>query len=206
MPRPHYRLRLNNAQEAELRSFIQTCLLERPYKLWARRRAQALLALHEGKTIAQIARQSLASERSVRNWIKNFQQCGLAGLTGKLRGRQLTRKSRASPPTPPPLAPAGPTKFRFVPPQGEPISADQPIMTPAQVASYLNLSRYTVHRLVRQGKLPGAKIGGQWRFRKEDIYNYFSRRLTKLVDQRTKEVTKYFRSGPPRHGTPEKNR
>lgn len=38
-----------------------------------------------------------------------------------------------------------------------------------EVAKALKLNPYTVRRLVREGKIPGFKIGGQWRFRKEEI-------------------------------------
>jgi len=33
-----------------------------------------------------------------------------------------------------------------------------------EVAGRFGLNRSTVYRLVREGKLPGFKIGGQWRF------------------------------------------
>ena len=38
-----------------------------------------------------------------------------------------------------------------------------------EVAAFLKLNPYTIRRLVRQGKIPAFKIGGQWRFRKEEI-------------------------------------
>lgn len=38
-----------------------------------------------------------------------------------------------------------------------------------EVAKALKLNPYTVRRLVREGKIPAFKIGGQWRFRKEGI-------------------------------------
>ena len=37
-------------------------------------------------------------------------------------------------------------------------------MTIREVARYLSLSEKTVYRLIQAGKLPAAKIGGQWRF------------------------------------------
>lgn len=45
----------------------------------------------------------------------------------------------------------------------------QEILTAAEVAKYLRIHPYTVKRLVRTGKLPGFKIGGQWRFRRDEI-------------------------------------
>lgn len=37
------------------------------------------------------------------------------------------------------------------------------ILTPEQAADHLQVSRRTVYTLLRQGKLPGKKIGGSWR-------------------------------------------
>lgn len=45
----------------------------------------------------------------------------------------------------------------------------QEIMTVAEVADYLRLNEATVYRLVQQGKIPGVKLGRQWRFKKEAI-------------------------------------
>lgn len=43
------------------------------------------------------------------------------------------------------------------------------ILTAQEVATYLRVHPYTVKRLARAGKLPGFKIGGQWRFKKESL-------------------------------------
>ena len=43
------------------------------------------------------------------------------------------------------------------------------ILTAEEVAKYLRIHPYTAKRLARAGKLPGFKIGGQWRFRKDQI-------------------------------------
>jgi len=40
-------------------------------------------------------------------------------------------------------------------------------------ANYLRLTEKTVYTLVKEGKLPGLKIGGQWRFSKEMIKKIF---------------------------------
>jgi len=42
------------------------------------------------------------------------------------------------------------------------------IMTLKEVAKYLGLHVMTVYKLTREGRVPAAKIGGQWRF-KQDI-------------------------------------
>jgi excisionase family DNA binding protein len=43
------------------------------------------------------------------------------------------------------------------------------IMTAKQLAEYLQMSQITVCRLAREKKLPGLKIGKEWRFQKELI-------------------------------------
>ena len=43
------------------------------------------------------------------------------------------------------------------------------IMTIREVGEYLTLSDKTAYRLVAEGKIPGFKVGGSWRFRKVDI-------------------------------------
>ena len=41
------------------------------------------------------------------------------------------------------------------------------IMTPKEAAKYLGLHLITIYRLIKKGKLPGFKVGGQWRFKKD---------------------------------------
>ncbi len=43
------------------------------------------------------------------------------------------------------------------------------ILTLKEVASYLKLAEKTAYKLAAEGKLPGFKVGGSWRFKKEDI-------------------------------------
>lgn len=43
------------------------------------------------------------------------------------------------------------------------------IMTLKEVADYLKLADKTAYRLAAEGKLPGFKVGGSWRFKREDI-------------------------------------
>lgn len=47
--------------------------------------------------------------------------------------------------------------------------APSPIMTTAEVARYLRIHPSTVYRLLRLGKLPGFKIGADYRFNKGEI-------------------------------------
>jgi excisionase family DNA binding protein len=41
--------------------------------------------------------------------------------------------------------------------------------TVEEVAQYLKLHPYTVRRLAREKKIPAFRVGGQWRFRKDEI-------------------------------------
>lgn len=40
------------------------------------------------------------------------------------------------------------------------------ILTVEQVAEFLHLHAMTVYRLAKEGKVPGFKVGGRWRFNK----------------------------------------
>lgn len=42
-------------------------------------------------------------------------------------------------------------------------------MTVREVANYLNVDEKTVYRLAQKGGLPGFKVAGTWRFKREDI-------------------------------------
>lgn len=43
------------------------------------------------------------------------------------------------------------------------------ILTLKEVAEYLKLAEKTAYRLAAEGKLPGFKAGGSWRFKAADI-------------------------------------
>ncbi len=46
------------------------------------------------------------------------------------------------------------------------------ILTLKEVAIYLKLAEKTAYRLAAEGKLPGFKVGGSWRFKREDIESW----------------------------------
>lgn len=48
-------------------------------------------------------------------------------------------------------------------------------MTVREVADYLNVDEKTVYRLTKDGRLPGFKVAGAWRFKKEDIDEWIER-------------------------------
>ncbi|ENM3794589.1 helix-turn-helix domain-containing protein [Vibrio cholerae] len=48
------------------------------------------------------------------------------------------------------------------------------ILTLKEVAAYLKLAEKTAYRLASEGKLPGFKVGGSWRFKMEDLETWIN--------------------------------
>jgi excisionase family DNA binding protein len=46
------------------------------------------------------------------------------------------------------------------------------IMTIQEVAEYLKVKEKTAYRLASEGKIPGFKVGGSWRFQRSDIESW----------------------------------
>tara|TARA_R110002096_G_scaffold35739_3_gene100497 strand:- start:1620 stop:1868 length:249 start_codon:yes stop_codon:yes gene_type:complete len=53
------------------------------------------------------------------------------------------------------------------------------IMTLKEVADYLKLAEKTAYRLAAEGKLPGFKVGGSWRFKREDVLKWIEEQKNK---------------------------
>ncbi|HCM0844834.1 TPA: helix-turn-helix domain-containing protein [Vibrio parahaemolyticus] len=53
------------------------------------------------------------------------------------------------------------------------------ILTLKEVAAYLKLAEKTAYRLASEGKLPGFKVGGSWRFRMEDLETWINSQKVK---------------------------
>lgn len=53
------------------------------------------------------------------------------------------------------------------------------ILTLKEVAEYLKLAEKTAYRLAAEGKLPGFKIGGSWRFKYSDIERWIETKKEK---------------------------
>lgn len=51
---------------------------------------------------------------------------------------------------------------------------DEPYLTTEEVLRYLHLTRRTVYRFVRAGKIPAIRIGHQYRYRRRDIELWLS--------------------------------
>ncbi|MCG6399838.1 methylation-associated defense system helix-turn-helix domain-containing protein MAD1 [Vibrio fluvialis] len=53
------------------------------------------------------------------------------------------------------------------------------ILTLKEVSTYLKLAEKTAYRLVSEGKLPGFKVGGSWRFRRDDLHAWIEKQKEK---------------------------
>lgn len=53
----------------------------------------------------------------------------------------------------------------------------QQIMTLREVAGYLGLHVMTVYKLTREGRVPAAKIGGQWRFKRDVLDDWLEAQM-----------------------------
>lgn len=57
--------------------------------------------------------------------------------------------------------------------QGE-LHLDDEILTVAEVSKLLKINEKTVYRLVSESKIPGFKVGGSWRFRKDELIEWMN--------------------------------
>jgi excisionase family DNA binding protein len=48
------------------------------------------------------------------------------------------------------------------------------ILTANEAANYLKVTVRTIYRLIREGKIPGRKVGGSWRFRKDILDDWLA--------------------------------
>ena len=49
-------------------------------------------------------------------------------------------------------------------------------LTPNEISKILRIHPFTVTRLAREGKLPAFKVGGIWRFRKDQFEQWIEQR------------------------------
>jgi len=56
------------------------------------------------------------------------------------------------------------------------------IMTIKDLSLYLKINEKTIYKLTKQGKLPGVKIGGMWRFKKEAIDNWMMNASKQIME------------------------
>jgi excisionase family DNA binding protein len=56
-------------------------------------------------------------------------------------------------------------------------NSKESIMTLREVAQYLGLHVMTVYKLTREGRVPAAKIGGQWRFKRDVLDDWLETQM-----------------------------
>ena len=57
--------------------------------------------------------------------------------------------------------------------------ADKPNLSVEETARWLSVTPRTVYRLVKGGRLPGFKVGGQWRFSRAILEAWVADEVTK---------------------------
>jgi len=60
---------------------------------------------------------------------------------------------------------------------------NEEIFTIKELAAYLKLAEKTAYRLASDGKLPGFKVGGAWRFRKSEIDRWIVKQEQKKAEE-----------------------
>ena len=53
------------------------------------------------------------------------------------------------------------------------------ILTLEEVAAYLKAGKRTMYRLAQQGVIPAFKLGGTWRFRREELERWIATSIEK---------------------------
>lgn len=51
------------------------------------------------------------------------------------------------------------------------------ILTIREVAELLKINEKTAYKLASAGKIPGFKVGGSWRFQRQEIANWIKRKV-----------------------------
>lgn len=52
------------------------------------------------------------------------------------------------------------------------------ILTMREVAEFLKINEKTAYKLTAAGKLPGFKVGGSWRFKRDDIESWIETKVS----------------------------
>lgn len=73
------------------------------------------------------------------------------------------------------------------------------LMTLQEVCNYLKISRFTVYRLIKQGRLPSFKVGGQWRFRRGEVDKYLLAKIQSQPRFFKPEVLEKYRAEPTKY-------
>ncbi len=57
------------------------------------------------------------------------------------------------------------------------------IMTIKEVAAYLKVKENTAYKLAAEGKIPGFKVGGSWRFKRDEIEKWIDAEQKKRAQE-----------------------
>lgn len=88
------------------------------------------------------------------------------------------------------------------------------LLTLKQLMEYLQVSRLTIYRMIKQGRLPALKVQGQWRFKVADVQKYIREKLNyfgvlaknnclfryEVMDKYRQDSRKYFLQDEAFHG------
>ena len=67
----------------------------------------------------------------------------------------------------------------------------------ASLAKYLHLNPQQVDRLANRGKIPGRKLGGEWKFSEAEIHHWMEERMGLLVDLELQQVEESLAANSP---------
>lgn len=70
------------------------------------------------------------------------------------------------------------------------------VLTLAEAAAFLRISPYTLREQVSAGKVPGAKVGGEWRFTDESLEAHM-RNIVSGANERASSTTRRRPAAPP---------
>jgi nitrogen PTS system EIIA component len=68
------------------------------------------------------------------------------------------------------------------------------------LARYLHITPHQVEKLAERAKLPGRKVGGEWRFAKPDIHHWFEQRIGASDESELVEVESVLQQSSPING------
>jgi len=69
------------------------------------------------------------------------------------------------------------------------------VLTITELSSYLKISKSTLYKLVREGKIPSQKVGRHWRFRKEAIDRWLENLSPKTTERELRDHDKKSMKG-----------
>ena len=62
------------------------------------------------------------------------------------------------------------------------------VMTVKQIARYLQMDEHTIYRLARKGIIPGFKLAGQWRFKRDLVEKWIDEKSNEKAQLHSKEA------------------